>query len=391
MPIYLIQGHTSRAEQGRLEAALRAKIPDLMEASSLDAVTKSAETTAIDDPIMAIVVLPPGGRNNFDQFIDFAARHHNDIFLIFIGDEISASEYKRLVHSGTAEWVSANSDLGEVLDIVARRRSREKSVASSRTFGYRPVSISFVPSAGGVGNTTLALEVAAYIKTDKATRERSICVVDLDFQTSHVCDYLDCEPRLQIADLSNAPERLDEQLFESFKTRHGSGIDVFAAPRSKVSPEAINIDALDALFTMIASRYNLVIIINPLPWFAWTSQIIAASDTAVVTGINTIPCLRQVSETVALVRTNGSTTMHVCVAVNRCERTLLGVIARRKHAEMVLRDEQVFFVGHRPEAVDSVNMGTPMLLGAAAGKVRRELAPLAKFCAGLQPTRPLVS
>ena len=37
-------------------------------------------------------------------------------------------------------------------------------------------------------------------------------MVDLDFQTSHLCDYLDSEPRLQIDELSNAPERLDDQL-----------------------------------------------------------------------------------------------------------------------------------------------------------------------------------
>jgi hypothetical protein len=66
---------------------------------------------------------------------------------------------------------------------------------------------------------------------------------------------------------------------------------------------------------------------------------------------------------------------------------MLGSIARRKHVEMVLRDEQLFFIGNRPESIESVNMGQPMMLGTAARKLRRDLMPLAKFCAGVQSNR----
>ena len=202
-----------------------------------------------------------------------------------------------------------------------------------------------------------------------------------------MCDYIDSEPRLLIADFSSAPERLDAHLLDSFKTRHSSGIDVFAAPRSKFSPENLSINALDALFSMIATRYDLVLIVYPLHWLPWTAQIIAASDGVVVTGINTIPCLRQISETLSYVRSSSSQATQVRVAINRCERTLFGSIARRRHAEMALRNEQVLFLGYRPEAVQSANIGVPMVLGAGANRARREFAPLAGFCAGLQSTR----
>jgi pilus assembly protein CpaE len=284
------------------------------------------------------------------------------------------------------DWV-ANADIDEVLEIIARRRSRLPATDLVSPLGRRPVTVSFIPSAGGVGNTTLAVETAAHIKSDKLTRDRSLCLVDLDFQTSHVCDYLDSEPRLLIADFASAPERLDERLLESFKTRHSSGIDVFAAPRTKFSPETLSINALDALLSMIATRYELVFIIYPLHWLPWTPQIIGASDGVIVTGINTIPCLRQISETLSHVRSTNTPALQMRVAINRCDRTLFGSIARRKHAEMALRNEEVVFLGHRPEAVQSANMGVPMVLGAAANRARREFAPLASFCARLQPTR----
>ena len=138
---------------------------------------------------------------------------------------------------------------------------------------------------------------------------------------------------------------------------------------------------------MIASRYHFIFIDCPVAWLSWTPQIIAASEGVVITGINTIPCLRQVTETLAAVRSSGSATLQIAIAINRCERTLLGSILRRKHVEMALPDERLSFIANRPEAVESVNMGVPMLLGASAGKLRKELAPLAGFCSGLKSSR----
>ena len=386
MPIYLLQGNALSEEGAAVEAALKAKIPELRDASSVDIIAKSA--TRFDDPVIVIAVLAAEDGREFNQLVEFALRHNNEMFLILIGGEISVVDYKRLVRNGAGDWVSTSAGASEVLEIINRRRSRANapSAITSRP-GHRPVTISFIPSSGGVGNTTLALEIAAYIKSDKATRDRTICLVDLDFQTSHICDYLDSEPRLLIADFSSAPERLDEQLLESFKARHTSGLDVFSAPRTRFLSENLNVNALDKLLSMIATRYELVFIVHPLHWLAWTPQILAASDGVVVTGINTIPCLRQISETLIQVRSSGSAALQVRVAINKCERALFGSIARRKHAEMALHDEQVFFVSHRPEAVQSVNMGVPMVLGASAARARKEFAPLAGFCSSLQSTR----
>jgi pilus assembly protein CpaE len=384
--VYLLQTGSESDEQSAIAEHLKAAFANLTPAASLEAIL-NAGAGSTGERLVVLITAPPGDRSYFDRLVELADRYGEKLYLILIGGEISASDYKRLVRSGSADWVSAPAGAGEVAEIIARlQRGDQAGAIASRPDGNRPVTIAFVPSAGGVGNTTLVIETAALLKADK-TAQRKICIVDLDFQTSHICDYLDSEPRLHIAELSSAPERLDTQLFESFRTRHASGIDVFAAPRSKFSQEYIDINALDALFSMIARRYDLLLMDFPLVWSPWTAQIIAASDAAVITGINTIPCLRQVSETLAQVRASGALALKIAVAINRCERGMLGSIARRKHVEMALRDERLFFVGERPEAVESVNMGVPMTLGTSAGKVRKDFATLAEFCGGVKSSR----
>jgi pilus assembly protein CpaE len=394
MSIYLLRGNAESYVRSPIEKELPVAIPDLIEVSSLKRVFESTSKPNGGAPTIVLVTAPTEDQGYFDRLVDVAAQYRNEVFLVLISDEISASDYKRLVRTGGADWASAKTGVREVTDIIERRRQQALAPESpqARPGGARqPVTISFVPSAGGVGNSTLLLETAAYLKKDKRSQNRKICLVDLDFQASHLCDYLDSEPRLQIDELSNAPDRLDEHLFETFTTHHSSGIDVIASPRSKFSSDKLNVSALDALFNMIARRYDLVFIDHPLTWFSWTPQVIGASDAALVTGLNTIPCLRQISEALVQLRSNGAASTKVAVVLNRCERTLIGMIARRKHVERVLRDEQVFYISERSEAIESVNMGIPVMLGASAAKLVNELAPLGEFCADVTSARRALS
>ena len=387
MSIYLLRSKTVTREATAVERELLSTIPNLMEATSLESLVKQSNPKRSGSTIV-LVTAPPGNHSYFDHLVDAAGRYRDEIFLILISDEISATDYKRLVRSGAADWASAKTGSREVLEIIARRQQIiGRDTVLPQAASKQPVTIAFVPSAGGVGNATLVVEVAAYLKTNKTTRDRKVCIIDLDFQNSHVCDYLDTEPRLRIEEISNAPERLDDQLFELFRTHHASGIDVVAAPRTKFASENLNINALDALFNMTTKRYDLILIDLPAVWFSWTAQVIAASDAIIITGVNLIPCLRQISETLNLIRTSISPTAKIGIVLNKSERTLLGGIARRKHVKKVLEDEQIFFIGHRAEAIESANMGVPMMLGPAAGKIQKELAGLADFCAAVKSTR----
>jgi pilus assembly protein CpaE len=386
MPVYLLQATVGPGVQAAVVQRLKAAIPGLVETASLESILKSGAHHEDAERPIALVVAPQGDRTYFDQVVEFADRYGKSLALVLIGEEISATDYKRLVRSGAADWVSATAPIEEVIEVVDRLRRGSASSSTVRVSANRPVTILFVPSAGGVGNATLIVETAALLSADKAT-QRKVCIVDLDFQTSHVCDFLDGEARLNIAEFASAPERLDAHLFESFRTHHASGIDVFAAPRSKFASEILDVHALDALFSMIATRYDLVLIDHPLMWSPWTPQIIAASDGAVITCVNTIPCLRQASETLSRVRASGPTLLQLTIVINRCQRGMLGSVARRKHVEMAFPEQRLFFIGERPEAVESVNMGIPMMLGSFAGRVRKEFAPLAEFCGGLKSSR----
>ncbi len=387
MPVYLWNIDLDVQKAKAIESRLRKVVPDLVVISTMEEAV-SAPARKSGGQSYVLVAAPSHDRRVFAKLTDIASRFRDQFFFILISDEIAIPDYKAVVRTGGADWVSTSAEPQEILDIIARRQAR--TPAETRTGGSperKSAVIAFVPSAGGVGNTTLAVEAGVHLKTSKATRERGICLVDLDFQSSNVCDYLDIEPRLQIAEISANPERLDAQLFDIFVSRHASGLDVFAAPRTKFEYCDLDVSALDTLFSIASARYDLILIDVPATWFSWTSKIIAASDAALVTGVNTVPSLRQTVETLAAIREISHAPGSVAVAVNRCQRRILGGIARRHHVETTLGREQIFYVGEEPMALESLNTGVPMALNKSYRAIGKDIAALAGFCAGVRSTR----
>jgi Flp pilus assembly CpaE family ATPase len=380
MAIYILDEDFAGSEAGKIGQQLRTSIPHLIEITRIDeALQEASRSSNVRDVLLLIA--STRDKTRMSALTEMVKQHRERLFVIFIGEELSASEYKALVRTGGADWVPASVKPQELLDLIAGARARGRSDAASKGGNTRrPTAISFIPSAGGVGNSTLAIETGIHLKIGKATREIATCIIDLDFQSSHICDYLDIEPRLQIQEILSNPERLDAQLFDIFISKHSSGLHVLASPRSKTHLREVDVPALDVLFDMISIRYEMIFIDLPATWFAWTLQILGASDAAIVTGMNSIPGLRQIAETVVAVRGAVRASSQVAIAVNRCERRLLGGIARQQHIDSVLGRENVYCIAADPHALESINTGTPMTIGRFSRGIGRDIAAIAAFC-----------
>ena len=378
MTIYLLTSESSKKNDqiGAIEAKLLTIIPELRKIEKIEDIAAEIGGKP-DTKIVVIYVSPTLPGSGIDNLINIASRYRHRVFFILVSNEISGADYKRLIRSGGADWVPARGSLQEIPELIYK----QNLPASAPQTDIKPTIISFLPCMGGVGNTTIALEVALRIKLAKATRSWKTCYIDLDFQTSHVCDYLDIDARFQIHDILERPERLDEQLFDIFVSHHACGLDVFAAPRSKLDPCEIDAAVLDPFLDMIFEKYNYIVLDLPVSWFSWTVPTLESSDAIILTGINTIPCLRQMKATLDTVVKTKVSSSQVAIVMNRVRHRLLGGIEKRAHVESVFPHENIFYVGEHADAVDRVNTGTPAALGG--GHVK-DFAKLVSFCTSLR-------
>ena len=382
MTIYLTQGGDDERKVDEIEDTLKLAIPDLMRVSRVEDIDQRSVNGA--DRSIVLLVATTAEHTNVDDLVEVVRRHSRNLFFIVVGGDISARDYKRLIQSGSADWVAEGGPPQEILDIVGRVQApgRDDGAVNS------PVVVSFTPSAGGVGNSTLAIETAIQLVKDKSDRSAKVALVDLDFQSSHVCDYLDIAPRLQFEEIVAAPDRLDDHLLSAFISHHSSGLDVLAASRSRFHARDLSVEALSALFDRMAQRYGSIIIDLPLSVHSWTLPLLAASKGILVTGLNTIPGLRQIEETLRALRTETSVTAELRAVVNRCEFGLLGSVARADHVARILGEEKRLLVRNARVAVECVNVGTPIGLAHPSDKSVKDIAAIAAFCAGLKSAPP---
>ena len=377
MAIYLTQEGGDEAKVDEIEGKLKSTIPNLKRVPSLEAIDPKSVKGA-DRSIVLLVASTPK-HANVEHLIDVVSRNPRNLFFIVVGGDISARDYKRLLQSGNADWVAEGGLPQEILDIVGRVSAPARDGGAVES----PVVVSFTPSAGGVGNSTLAIETAIHLVKDKSNKSAKVALVDLDFLSSHVCDYLDIAPKFQFEEIVAAPDRLDDHLLSAFISHHSSGLDVLAASRSRFHACDLSVEALSALFDRMAQRYSTIIIDLPLSVHSWTLPLLAASKGILVTGLNTIPGLRQIEETLRALREEASITAQVRLVINRCDFGFFGKVARADHVARILGNETRFCVRNAAVAVECVNVGTPITLAYPSDKSVKDIAAISAFCAGL--------
>ncbi len=378
MPVYLLNDDGDEGALVDLERRLKPALPDLKRVATIEDIG----ATSLKGAARSIaIVVPPVKEKGKDLggLIDIVARRQRDVYFVVVGGDLSARDYKRLIQAGNADWVAESGATQEILAIVARVGAARSGAAN------QSIVVSFLPSAGGVGNSTLAIETAIQIVRRKPANDGKVALVDLDFQTSHVCDYLDVAPKFRVEEIIDEPKRLDDRLLEVFASRHSSGLDIFAAARNPLHGRDLGIEALSALFERMAQHYAFIVVDLPVSAHVWTIPLLIASEGILVTGVNTIPGLRQVAETVSAVRAEAGVNADVRIVVNRCESGLFGRIARADHVARVLGEEQRFYVRNSGLAVECVNMGESLTIARSSDKAVKDIAAIVDFCMALKP------
>jgi pilus assembly protein CpaE len=194
----------------------------------------------------------------------------------------------------------------------------------------------FLPAVGGAGVTTLAIQSAMLLLNSGQRGKSSTCLVDLDFQHGACADYLDIEPRLNLAEIEPRPDRLDRQLLEVMLSHHASGLAVVAAPNHLAEMRSFDPDVVTRLLDLVSSNFDYVVFDMPRTWFSWTDSVLLGSNNLYVVGEATVPGLRHAKRLVEAIHERLGDGPKPQVIVNRFEQRLFASGLRRADVEQVL-------------------------------------------------------
>jgi pilus assembly protein CpaE len=193
----------------------------------------------------------------------------------------------------------------------------------------------FLPAAGGVGVTTLAIQTALSLLGGKGNAA-SVCLIDLDFQHGTCIDYLDLEPRLDLSEIEPRPERLDRHLLEVMLSHHASGLAVIAAPNRPAEMRSFDPLVVTRILDLVSANFDYVVIDMPRTWFSWTDSILQGSNKLFIVSEMTVPGLRLAKQLLSAIRERLGESANPQVIVNRFEQRMFTPGLRRADIEKAL-------------------------------------------------------
>lgn len=218
----------------------------------------------------------------------------------------------------------------------------------------------FMPAAGGVGNTTIALQTA-FLLHRSATRAASTCVVDLNFQHGSCAEYLDLEPRFDITEIENQVERLDRQLLDAMLSKHSSGLAVLAAPTMPTEMRSFDVDVVVRVLDLVSAYFDNVVIDMPRTWFPWTETVLRGSNHVYLTAEMTVPCLRHTQRLINAIESEIGKDVKPRVIINRYAPKALEGGIRSADVEELLGDRFAGGISNNYKLVrEAVDRGVPL-------------------------------
>lgn len=292
----------------------------------------------------------------------------------------SLSDVLALNQAGIGRVLPVPASAEELLDELDRlgpaRRQRRLTLKPVET--HRGQIIATVPARGGIGGTTLSVNLAERLAAPRgrgknATRAR-VALIDLDLQFGSVGSMLDLAESDAIARLASEGTEPDDTLLRQSMLDHDSGLRVLPAPVTFVPPDALRAEQVAAMLDSLRADYDYIVIDLPHTVVGWMEPVVARADALLLLMDTAVPSVRQARRLIDLLSAD-RLTVPVKVIVNRERKPLFGSATRREAEKALERKVWAWLPPDPKHARAAIDQGRP--LHAVGGPLASAVAKMA--------------
>jgi pilus assembly protein CpaE len=233
--------------------------------------------------------------------------------------------------------------------------------------------ISIFAPKGGVGKTTVAVNVAVAIR--EQTRAR-VLLFDADVGVGNVTSVLAVKYRMGLADLADSPpsEWNDAAFEHAVSTHEPSGVRVLSWGTDPGESERVTVDLLLAALRWAKAHHSYVVVDNHPGYDDRTMAMLTLSSEILLVVTPEVGALRNSSQFLDLARQVGLGDI-IRVVVNRANHGI-----RTADIEQVLGlPVSATIVSNGPRAVIASNEGTPVITKFPRDKIATDLHNVARL------------
>lgn len=349
--------------------------------------------------------------SRYEFFIDVARQSNPDLVVISLdGDQSKAlqligqltTEFPALpilavsgrgdgqsilqaLRSGAKEFLTAPVVLEELLQALQRLRQNRATDVVGGTNGTTSTTsmvISVIGSKGGIGCTSLAVNLGCSLASDAAN---NVALVDLDLALGDCDVALDLMPDYTLADVAMNIDRLDMQFLRRSLSKHSSGLSLLPHPVQMEDIGLIHEDHLQRVIGLLRASYNVLIFDVSKRFTPMDLTALRMSDAVLLVAQLDLTCLRNVVRMLHTFGAEEGLQEKIKTVINRsgmddCEITL-------KKAEETVGQQIYWQIPNDFKAVQGArNAGLPLLQHAPRSKAQQSIMGLANALIGKTAT-----
>ena len=313
--------------------------------------------------------------------------------VILIVEDVSTAALHLLLRQGADGFVPYPIPDGALGELVAKltRPSGPTLVVNNQT-GQPSRHGAIIPVyglAGGVGATSVAVNLAWEIARMGQSAGTKTLILDLDLQFGSVSTYLNLPRREAIFDLLSDVAAMDRDAFTSVVQPFHETLDVFTAPADALPLEMLEVQDVDKLLDMASCVFDFVILDMPKTLVSWAERLITRADILLAILDKD---LRSAENSVRFIRTLEAEELpldKVKYILNRAPKfTDRGSRARlRRMAENVGFEFCAMLPEGGPQVVKACDLGLPLAETAQKNPLRKGIVKLADEIYHRQRTR----
>jgi pilus assembly protein CpaE len=229
-------------------------------------------------------------------------------------------------------------------------------------------AIAVFSSKGGCGCSLIATNLAMVQTTPTV-------LVDLNLQSGDLELLLGLKTKFSLADVVENRERLDDALLTSYLTQHSKHVSLLAAPIKAESAEDIEPKHIYEIIELLRQRYDSVIIDTPHSFDAVTISALDHADQILVVLTLEIHAIRSTRRALEIFDRLGYPRKKIRLVVNRWSKN---IDLDQKQVEDFLGERVVGFIqSDYRAAVNSINLGQPLVESAPSSRVAADLRQIA--------------
>ncbi len=321
--------------------------------------------------------------SNIDRALELVGRLNTDspeCSIFVVGSVTDGNVVLRAMRAGAKEFLTRPLRIEDLIEALNRLSERRAGTSLTKSRGSAVIAVA--GACGGVGSTSIAVNLACSLAKDP---DKSVALIDLDLCLGDADVFLDTIPDYTLVDVAQNVTRLDFSLLKRSLTKHSSGLYLLPRPVQIEDVPLITPDNLARVLGLMKATFSHLVVDLSKGYTANDMAVMQMATAVLLVTQMDLPCLRNVVRLLTSFNEMEGLSEKIRIVVNRVGLSD-GQISMKKAQETIGREVFWQLPNDYRTMIDVRNNGVPLLEQAPKAAITQSIMALADAVSGGDPT-----